>query len=185
MMILLENPWPILLVGVAVEAILAVILFCTGRGRILWIMLGTGVLVLAGVAIEYLVVTEREAIRNMLDRGTAAVWAGDLDGVLACISPSARQARIDSRSIIETFEFPEARISNVQSTVNRAVDPRTAKAEFLAIGEVRNRKTGDYYGKFICVVKLDLRKEDGRWRGIAYTVEEYKGPKKNRDNTPD
>ena len=62
MVIFLESPWPILLIGIAVEAVLAVMLLRTGQGRLLWAMLGMAAVVLLGLAVERLVVTDREAV---------------------------------------------------------------------------------------------------------------------------
>ena len=97
MMIFLESPWPILLIGIAVEAVLALLLLRTGQGRWLWTMLGVGLLVVLGLLVEHFVVTDRKAIINTLDAAAAAVEANNLNGVLDCLSPSAEHIRSESR----------------------------------------------------------------------------------------
>ena len=71
MIIFLESLWPILSIGIAVEAVLAIALLVTRRGMLLWWMLGAAGFVLAGLLIEWLVVTDREAI------DAADLWIND------------------------------------------------------------------------------------------------------------
>ena len=177
MMSLLESPWPILLIGIVVEAVLAVMLLQSGRGRILWAMLGMGLLVLAGLAIERLVVTEREAIEGTLDTAAAAVQANDLDALLVCISSTAPKTRRDAQWVLGLAEFTKARVGDVEITVNRLTSPPTAHAKFLAIGAARDRKTGDFDGSFVRRVTANLCKENGRWMIGDYTVEDLMAPR--------
>jgi hypothetical protein len=75
-MIFLESPWPILLIGIAAEAVLAILLLRTGQGKWLLAMLGAGLVVLLGLLVERLVVTDGKLVQQTLDAAVAAVEAG-------------------------------------------------------------------------------------------------------------
>lgn len=175
-MFLLESPWPILIAGIVAEAVLAMMLLRTGRGWLLWAMLGVGAVVIGGVGIERLVVTERELIEETLDTAAAAVQANDLDALLACISTAAPKTQRDARYVLGLAEFSKARISDLEVTINRLTSPPTAKTKFLAIGAAKDRNTGDYNGSFVRTVRAELRKENGRWMIGDYTVEDLPMP---------
>ena len=132
MVIFLESPWPILLIGIAVEAVLAVMLLRTGQGRVLWAMLGTAAVVLVGLVVERLVVTDREAVENTLDACVAAVKANDINRLLECISPTAPQVRAEARFVLDRFEIQKAALIDLEITINRLTNPPTAKAKFRA-----------------------------------------------------
>jgi hypothetical protein len=173
---LLESPWPILLIGIAVEAVLAIQLLRTGQGRILGWMLGTGVLLLMGLVVERLIVTERESVENTIDAAVAAAQRNDLNGLLACVSPKAPKTQADSRWVLGTYQFRHARISNLEITLNRLTSPPTAKAKFLAYGAGQHRQTTYIQGNFARWVTVNLRKENGRWMLADYTVEDLPMP---------
>ncbi len=78
-MFLFEHPWWIIFIGIGLEAVLAVVLLCTRRGVLLWVMLGVLAVTLLGLLIERLVVTDRERIEATLYGGVAALEANDLD----------------------------------------------------------------------------------------------------------
>ncbi len=162
-MIFLESPWPILLIGIAVEAVLAILLLRSGQGRLLWAMLGVGLLVLAGLLVEHFVVTDRKMITNTLDSAAAAVAANDLDRVLEHISPTADSLRADIRQAFGRIEFRTARINGLEIAINRLTSPPTAKAKFHAIGSGRDRRGEFLHENFAEAVTVTLRQEGGRW----------------------
>lgn len=172
-MIFLESPWPILLIGIAVEAVLAIMLLRSGQGRILWAMIGAGALILGGLGIERLVVTERELVEQTLDTAVSAVRTNNLNALLACISPTAPKTQGDARMVLGLAEFSRAKISEVEITINRLTSPPSAKATFLAAGEARDRRTGDWAGSFARRVTVELRKENGRWMLCDYRDEDF------------
>jgi hypothetical protein len=170
MMIFLESPWPILLVGIAAEAVLAILLLRTGQGRWLGAMLAAGLLVLLGLLTEHFVVTDRKAISNTLDAAAAAVEANDVKGLLECVSPSAGEIRNGAHQVFERFEFRKARIHSLEITINRLTSPPTATVNFQAIGNAKDR-LGQYpYSGFAESVSVTLRHEQGRWLLADYSV---------------
>jgi hypothetical protein len=176
MAIFIESPWPILLIGIAVEAVLAILLLRTGQGRLLFAMLGVGLLVVLGLLVEHFVVTDRKAIINTLDAAAAAVENNNAHGLLDCISPSADPIRSQSRRVLDRFEFRMARIHDLQIVINRLTSPPTAKVTFRAVGSGRDRKGEIPYQGFAETVTVTLRQEQGRWVVADYNDEDRKLP---------
>jgi hypothetical protein len=176
-MVFLENPWPILSLGITVEVVLVILLIVTRRGVLLGWMLGTATVVGAGVLIEWLVVTDREAIDDALHSCAAAIEANDQAQLLSHVSPSATHLRQEIRGRMDRFEVSMMRISNLEITVNRKADPRVAKAVFTAIGKGRDRKgeyvLGQAYGGKVIV---DFSCENGAWRATGYDIQDLKLP---------
>jgi len=163
MAIFVESPWPFLLIGIAAEAILAILLVQTGRGKFLVAMIGVGALTLLALLVERLIVTDREAVENTLDAAVAAVEANDINRVLAFTAPTAQKPRADAQWILSRFEVQMARITGLDITVNRLTSPRTAKAKFLAIGHGRDRQGQMPYTSFSQHVVVELRLYGDRW----------------------
>ena len=163
MAIFVESPWPILFVGIAVEAVLAFLLLQTGRGKFLIAMIAVAALVGVGLIVEHFVITDRKAVMQTLDAGVAAARNNDLGGVLDCISPSAQEPRNYVRLVLGRFEVREGHISDVKIDVNRLTSSPTAEASFLAVGKGRDRKGEMLYEGFVQRVTVKLRLEGGRW----------------------
>lgn len=173
MAIFLESPWPILFLGIAVEAVLGMLLFQSGRGRLLWAMIGVGLLVVGGLVVERLVVTPREEVEQTLDKAVAAVNRHDLDSLLDCISPSAKEPRTLSRWVFQSFEIEDGHINDVQIDVNRLTSPPTASAKFMAVGRGKDRKGEIPYQNFAQPVSIKLQLQGGRWLVTHYKLEEF------------
>jgi len=175
-MIFLESPWPWLVLGIAVEAVLAVALLRTQRGYLLWAMLGTAAFVALGLLVERLVVTEREEVEMTLDAGVAAAKANNLGRLLNCISPKATKARYYAGLVLGRFEVEDARIRDLEITINRLTSPPTAKAKFLAVGKGRDRKNEFPYENYMRTVVVELRREGDRWLVADFDVEDFHPP---------
>jgi hypothetical protein len=175
-MIFLESPWPWFILGIAVEAVLAVALLRTQRGYLLWVMLGVGAFVLLGLLVERLVITDRKLVMRTLDAGVAAAKANNLDRLLDCISPTAKNPRDYARLVLSRAEVEDAHIHDLEITINRLTSPPTATARFLAVGKGRDRK-GEFPNQpFAERVVVELRREGGRWLVADFEVEDYPSP---------
>jgi hypothetical protein len=172
MAIFVESPWPILFIGIAVEAVLGFLLLRTGLGKYLIAMIGVALLVAAGLVVEHFVMTDRKAVRQTLDAAVAAVRKNDLQGALACITPSDTKARTFTTWVFGRIEFQEAHVSSLEIDVNRLTSPPTAEAKFLAVGRGKDRKGEFPYQGFARHVKLQLRLEGGRWLVTGYDFED-------------
>ncbi len=130
---LVENPMPIIFFGIIAEAVLGVVLLRTGRGAILWVMLGVLVVVLAGVGLEWLVVTQAEEVEATLDNVAAALMANDLDRVFQHVAPEAQPSRSRARYAMGLFKLTGVKINNLKIKINRLTSPPSAKARFIGI----------------------------------------------------
>ncbi len=175
-MIFLDSPWPILFVGIAFEAALAIALVRTGRGVLLWPMVVTAVLVLLGLAIERFVVTDRKAIRNTLDEAATAVEANNLNRVLDCVSPSAVHLRRQARSAIGRFEVEAVRLSYLDIHINRLTAAPTARVTLRVYGKGRDRWAQFPYENFVQPLVVELRLERGHWLVTGCDEDNTAGP---------
>jgi len=172
MAFLVESPWPILFGSIIVEAVLALALLRTGRGRLLWAMVGVGVFALLGLLAERLIVTDQEAVTNTLETAVTAVENNDIEGLLGCISPTAKQPRNASRWVLERFDVDKAAIRELKIDFNRLKSPPTANAHFQAIGRGTDRKGEIPYHAYGQRVVVHLRLERDRWLVTGYGIED-------------
>ena len=173
MMMFVESPWPILFIGIVVEAALGLALLRTGLGKFLWAMIGVAALVLAGLLVEHFVITDRKAVIQTLDAAVKAARNNDLDGLYACISPSAQKPRSLSQMVLGRVEIQEAHISDLDIKITRLTSPPTAEVTFLAVGKGRDRLGEFPYQGFAQRVVLELRLEHGRWLVADYELPDF------------
>ncbi len=169
MTILLENPWPAILVGIVVEAILAVILVRTGRGAVLVAMGGVLLVVLALVGLEWLVVTERERVEMAVEAGRAGLEANDLDAVLACLAPQASVTEDLVRWAMRRVEFERVRITQLDvGRINELTSPPSVNVRLNFLAEFRDRQGVIPYRHYSTEIGLTLRRFDDRWLVTDY-----------------
>jgi hypothetical protein len=163
-MIFLESPWSILVIGLAAEAILAVILVRTGRGVLLAAMAAVAVAVGIGLLVERLVVTDRKLVAQTIDGAAAALEANDLPRLLELLAPDAAETRQAASQVLQEGEFIQVRIYGLEVNVVRTTSPPTARATFnvIATGKDRRGVLGQQpLPPFKLIVRL--RWESGRW----------------------
>jgi hypothetical protein len=177
-MYLLESPWPVISFGISIEVVLAILLLATRRGVLLGWMLGVAACVGLGVLVEWIVVTDREAIDDALHDCAAAIETNDVDRVLAHVSPRATSLQSEVREIMGRVEVSMMRIFDLEITVNRQADPRTAKSVFKAVGKGRDRK-GEFpiEQAYKCKVTVNFRREGKQWFATDYEREDLDLPK--------
>jgi hypothetical protein len=164
-----EGPWPILVTGLVVEAILIVALVRTGRAVLLWAILGVGLLTGGLLIVERLVVTDNERIAATLDGVAAAVTANDLNGVLAYIGPDAKDVRKLATDSLRRIKVREANVGNDLSIViTQQGGAPSALATFT--GRIRAEVHGEalghdtYAGRF----RVGLVKQGDKWLVVAF-----------------
>jgi hypothetical protein len=164
----LESPWPILIVGLVLETLLAIALFQTRKGNLLWPIGAVALLVLAGVLIERNTITDTKRVRQTLEAVAAGLKANKADLVYACIvsGPDGGAARGKTDWALGIAEFHEFSIRNLDVTFNYRTSPPTAEADFVVV--VRGKAHGSDYadvGEITRPVrlKIQLRKQSGRW----------------------
>jgi hypothetical protein len=165
-MLFLESPWPILIIGLAVEAVLAIALFRTGRGAVLMAMAGVAVLVLLGVMVERWTLTDTKRIRQTLETAASGLRTNSLPQIDACIVSDADgdAARGKARWALAQVTFLEVTIRNLEVKFNYQTSPPTAATTFTVWVRGTDRN-GMYPGEISepVAMEVDLRKESGRW----------------------
>jgi hypothetical protein len=171
MMWIVENPLPILLLGIAAEAVLVVVLFQSGRGAILLAMAAVAVVTAALLLVEWLVVTDTERIETVLYRAAAALRDNDVDGVIECLAPAAVKLRRSVAARLANLEVVEARItSRPNIRINRLTNPPAATGTFFGRVRVEGGFGGVVAGPFIGRVTVELEKRDDQWAIVAYQL---------------
>ena len=160
---LLENPIPIIVFGIVAEAVLRIVLLRTGRGVVLWAMAGVLVLVLAGVGLEWAVVTEVERVEATFDDLAAALENNDREAVLEYLDPAAVGTRHEAQRGLRQVTFTEVKVTHLEVDVISTTSPPTAKA--LVTGSFHfEGRSGIVPRSFIVLeAMVTLRKKAGRW----------------------
>jgi hypothetical protein len=170
--LLFENPLRIIFIGIVIETVLGIVLLRTGRGALLWAMLGILALMLVGVGVERLVVTEKERVEMTLDGIISALEANDLQRVLTYIAPGAVQTRNRAAWALGRIEVQSARIYRLEITINRLTSPMTAKAAFFGHISYRDRQGEIPYSNYGSRFVVDLRKQGDAWVVTGHVEEQ-------------
>ncbi|GIW98821.1 MAG: hypothetical protein KatS3mg111_2154 [Pirellulaceae bacterium] len=159
--LLFEDPWIIGLLGLL-----------SGAGALLlWTQtmhraaLGTGVsllmLTVVAVAINLVVRTDREQIRDRLREVAEALERNDHKTVLAAIHPAAVEVRRRAEAELPRYDFSFAKITGIRSIeVNERTDPKAAEAEFFVRVHL---SSGGQVFRVARFIRLYLSHKDGRW----------------------
>jgi hypothetical protein len=183
---LVEDPLWIVLVGVVATAVLVVAWLKTGRAPILYAAIAAVALTALLLAVERMVVTDREAVRQALLEMKADAEANDADRLLAHVHSNAHEVRADIERYYGLFRvdhvFMSPRLKDI--VVDADNDPPVATAEFnvRVIGRVRGTEESQQVLRFL-VVTLYL--EDGQWRVGNYRHEDAMEGVKQRDEAPE
>ena len=162
-MFLIENPMPLIFFAVAIEAVLGVILYVTGRGAYLIAMIGVLLLMLGGVALEWAIVTEREKVEAVIYEVRDSLEAEQWDTVLSHCSPKntkSRNAVHLARSYVTNFD--RIKITKLEiDDINELTSPPTTVAHFWTVITAEGREFGR--ATHPIVFHVTFRLEQGRW----------------------
>lgn len=128
---LFEDPTTLIVAGVLIEALLAVAFVNTRQIKVAIAMVGVLTLVLAGLAVEQLVVTDYEKIEAALDGTALSLRANDIPGVLARIDPQAAGMRQSAEAALGRARITDANVKDLKVQFHRLTSPPTAEAEFI------------------------------------------------------
>jgi len=175
MTMLVENPVLALAIAIIAAAVFGGLFISTRRGVFL-VGVGAAVLVaLVGVAVERLVVTERERVEMTLDQLAAALaWdTPDLDAktarVMEFLSPSAVKTRARAEWALSRFTVTGASVRNLEITMNDLTSPPSAECKFDGLITIADRQ-GYIPGRAYPVhFTAKLRKEGDRWLVAEHT----------------
>jgi ketosteroid isomerase-like protein len=170
---LVEHPFYIAAIGFGAIVILGGSWIKTGR-RVLLYLLGAAIaLTVALLAVERLVVTDREAVQDTLYQMARDVEKNDLRLVLSHVHEDAE------RSIVEQaeYEFPRQTFKKVKIWENKLEiaihserNPPEATAKFFVTIEGDFWK-GQYPSQTVLLdVTVNFRQdEDGNWKLVSYS----------------
>jgi hypothetical protein len=162
-----EDPTVLLIIGAAIEAILIAGLVKTGRGNLIWAMLGVLAAVGGLLLVERWWVTDRELVQDRLHATVVSLEANDVDGVLAQISPSSDMRGI-IKAILPLVEFDDVDLNNVQIEINEFTSPPTATARFLALVKAKYRGQQSLYERTPFQIEVELEKVGDEWLYSRY-----------------
>lgn len=159
---LVEDPTPILILGGIGAAIFAAVVFFTGR---VVYLTGAGIaLAVMGMALltDYLVITDRERIEDVIAAGAAAMEANRVDDVLKLVSPKATKLHELARSTMQMVTFQRIRVTTTPKiTINPLTSPKSAEASFTAVADVKGAGFGEL--KVPRRVEIKFEWQDDRW----------------------
>jgi ketosteroid isomerase-like protein len=182
MNLLLEQPLAIVIVGVVLGLVAGTAWTSTGRKG--WLV-GLGlvvVLTIAGLIVERLVVTDREAIEATLAEIARDVQSNDLRAVLRHVSSNNPELQQKAEAEMPNYRFDECRVTKIfQLDIDASAEPRSALVEFNVIASGSFQQGGVELadrGVPRRVLLQMVREKDGRWRVQDYA---HSSPLENLD----
>lgn len=165
MEMLVENPLPAIFAGIVAAAVVGVIFVNTRNFRVLWALPVIFLLTLGGVALEWLIVTEREEVEQTLDGIAAALESNDLDAVLRYVSPQAAQTRQRAAWAMGIVTIRDVRMRNREVRINRLTSPPTAEAEFngTLFFDLKQPQIGMIRDVYLARFVVQLESDGNRW----------------------
>jgi hypothetical protein len=168
---LYEQPLIVVFLGVALILSLGAAWSASGRKELLYAVAAVLVLVIAGLIIERMVITDREAIRATLQQIARDLQTNNRRAVVRHVYSGAPQLKQKAEAELPNYEFTECRITKINKLdVDASAEPRSAIIEFNIIAS----GTFNHLDNVVTTtvprwIKLQmLREKDGRW-----TVESY------------
>jgi hypothetical protein len=165
----IEDPWPLLFVGLALQAILLVAFFQTGRVVILPGMLLLLLVSAALYIVEQTIVTEQEEIENALYGVADALVRNDEEAVMRYLAPNSAEIRSRARWALQTFEVTKVKIgSDLKIAVNPLASPRSATATFTGRIDLADDSSERLHTNFVARFTIVLVRQDDRWLLASY-----------------
>jgi hypothetical protein len=160
----IEDPTTLLIAGGIAILVLVGFFFKTGRGVLLLALAGVAAIMLLAVLIDSLVVTDREAIANIIYQSAVAAEENRLSDLKAYISPIADAVRREADHWIGRVKLETVYITAMRVDLNRQANPPAAQAVFrvLARGTMSDR-TMTVGGGYSGLVTVDFEKQGDRW----------------------
>jgi hypothetical protein len=164
MTVFLESPMPVLVIGVIAEVILLGFLVGTRRGVLLVPMAAVLVLMLVGVVVERLVVTERERVANTLYDAAAAIEANDTDRVKTFVAKTSSDVLRRAVYYMNLVEFESIRLHNLRIQINKLTSPPSAEARFDGTARYSDRTGNIPYSYYSSSFRVKLVLEPDGWK---------------------
>ena len=169
---LYEQPLAIVVIGVLVLIALGVAWSATGRRELLQALVVALVLLIVGLIVERVVVTDREAIETTLLQIARDVESNSLRAVTSHVYSGAPELKQKAAGELPRYRFTECRVTKIHKVeVDPKAQPRSANVEFN-INASGSFKDGGFElseARIPRWIRLNMvREKDGRW-----TVQNY------------
>lgn len=172
-----EQSLPIIIIAVIGGAILAGTMMQTGKKLFLYLLIGWIALCSLALALEYVVVTERERIEGVVYQIAAALEANDVERVKSFISDDAEQIKSVAERQMAYVQIEHIKLKrNLEVTIMTGSTPiiGVAKLNVKMEGHLKNNEAWD--GDFATFLVLTFQKDpDGEWRLISYQFFDPRG----------
>jgi len=166
---LVEDPTPTLVAAALIEALLVLALVKTGRGVLLWAVAGVALQAVALLALEWLIVTDKEKVEETLSGAARALEANDPQAVLSYIDPSS-SLRGQVSQEMSRVTITKASFNRLDVKFNRHTSPPTAEADFMGYISAKDRRGELPYENFVDRFKVQLRLSKDRWLVTGYDM---------------
>jgi hypothetical protein len=180
---LLESPYTIVALGVALIFALGAAWTASGRQELLYALAAAIVLLFGALITERLIVTDREKIEATLREIAHDVKNNDHRRIIRHIHSSALSIKQKAQAELPKYRFTEFRITKINLIdVDRSADPPSAVVECNVVGGGTFHEQGLEMDHVARWVKLHLlREKDGRWTVADY---EHDDPQRMIMQTP-
>jgi hypothetical protein len=168
---LIEDPTLFIVLGIAIEAALGIALFRTGRGFLLWIMLGVLLVCSTGIIGQRFIITERKRVVQTLDGVAAALEENNVDKVFSYLTPDADFSRGEARRALSMIKIESANYSGLEIQINKLTSPMTAELKFLGVIKIIDPKGVSPYTTYPFHFKVIMRKVGDRWLISEHSIE--------------
>jgi hypothetical protein len=165
---LTDDPTPIFIAGGTALLVLLVFLLKTGRGVILLAMAGVVLCIVAAIAIDAMVVTDREVVEQTLLSAAAAAESNNLDAVEKFISPSVPHLNGQARSWISQIILESVSINGIRIEIDDSKTPPVATANFWYVAHGRLKRGDTVHERVPGRLTVKLQKEGDRWLVTDY-----------------
>lgn len=163
MSLLTDNPWPLMIIALAVAAGLVVMSRSSGKRWLLALAVGVALLAPVIWVVDQTVVTDREQVGQNLDELTSAVRANDADAAVAFVSLQAKDIKATVAGGLAMVKVDRVRITDIE--IEMLVNNTRATTHFRANGE-GHLKLGAGATHFSTRWLLTWQKEGGEWKVI-------------------
>jgi hypothetical protein len=171
-----ESPLTIVLLGAGALALLSTVWVQTGKSQVLIVMGIVGALLIAGLAVERMVQTDREKLEATVREIAADVRRNDHAKLYQHIAKSAPELRARAQAEIPNYQFTECTVTKIYRVeVMSDKRPKEAEIEFMVrvSGNFNYQgfQTGD--GTYLRFIRLYFVEElDGKWKVRDYAHED-------------
>ncbi len=166
---IVEDPTPTLVLAALSTGVLVIALVKTGRGGLLYAIVGVGILAVIILAVEWTIVTDKEVVEYSLTGACRALEANDVPGVLSYIDPkSSAYGRLKSE--LARVRVSRASYNRLTVRINRLTIPPTAEANFMGYIQAKDTRGEIPYETFARQFTVNLRQEGDRWLLMKYEI---------------